>query len=281
MPQLYANLTKNSSIPSVNGGALWADDVNKRLYLFGGEYHQQPPPPVFTLWSFDVLGNEWVSFGTPAETGINGVSYGAGISVPERGEAYYYGGWMSGNSVPGWDGPAVATSRLVKYSMDTNVWANITGPDNVRRAEGVMLFLPIGDGGMLVYFGGIQDRYANGTVSGQPMEQIFLYDVLSSKWYIQNATGDVPDMRARFCAGATWASDQSSYNMQVFDRRYIDLLLTSCRYIYGGAGMPPNTAGFDDVYILTIPSFKWQVLTLSACVDWETDCLQDKDFSKR
>jgi hypothetical protein len=28
-------------------------------------------------------------------------------------------------------------------------------------------------------------------------------------------------------------------------------------YIYGGAGMPPDTAGFDDVYILTIPSFQW------------------------
>lgn len=28
-------------------------------------------------------------------------------------------------------------------------------------------------------------------------------------------------------------------------------------YIYGGAGMPPHTSGFDDVYALTIPSFQY------------------------
>ena len=28
-------------------------------------------------------------------------------------------------------------------------------------------------------------------------------------------------------------------------------------YVYGGAGLPPDTAGFDDLYILTIPSFQW------------------------
>lgn len=38
---------------------------------------------------------------------------------------------------------------------------------------------------------------------------------------------------------ATWAQDQSSYNV----------------YLYGGASMPPFTVGFDDVYILSIPSF--------------------------
>jgi len=66
---------------------------------------------------------------------------------------------------------------------------------------------------MLVYFGGVQDKYSNGTMVGQAMEKIYLYDVLSSKWYSQTATGTVPQMRAKFCAGATWAPDKSSYNM--------------------------------------------------------------------
>jgi hypothetical protein len=48
-------------------------------------------------------------------------------------------------------------------------------------------------------------------------------------------------MRRRFCGGATWAKDQSSYNI----------------YIYGGASMPPLTVGYDDIYILSIPSFTW------------------------
>lgn len=29
------------------------------------------------------------------------------------------------------------------------------------------------------------------------------------------------------------------------------------RYIYGGASPPPSTSGYDDVYILTIPTFTW------------------------
>lgn len=28
-------------------------------------------------------------------------------------------------------------------------------------------------------------------------------------------------------------------------------------YLYGGAGVPPDDIGFDDVYILSIPSFTW------------------------
>lgn len=28
-------------------------------------------------------------------------------------------------------------------------------------------------------------------------------------------------------------------------------------YIYGGGGFPPKTTGYDDIYILTIPSFQW------------------------
>lgn len=213
MPQLYANLTKNTTIPDVNGGTLWADDVNKRFYLFAGEYYQQPPSSQFTLWSYDTVYNRWESFGSPAEDNIAAVSYGAGVSISETGEGYYYGGWKSNNTMPGWEGPPKAMAGLVKYSMDANTWSTDPGPDSVGRAEGAMVFIPIGDGGMLVYFGGVQDPSGNGTWVGQPTETIFLYDVLSSKWYTQEATGQIPPMRRRFCAGATWAPDQSSYNM--------------------------------------------------------------------
>ena len=77
-----------------------------------------------------------------------------------------------------------------------------------------MLYIPAGDGGMLIYFGGIRGT-GDGNWEGQPMEEIIIYDVLSGKSYTQNATGDVPDMRRRFCAGVTWVDDQSSYNMCV------------------------------------------------------------------
>ncbi|KAH7124849.1 hypothetical protein B0J13DRAFT_646745 [Dactylonectria estremocensis] len=241
MPPLYANISKNDTIPSVNGGILWEDSVNKRLYLYGGEYYDTSPA-AFNLYSYDILYDEWVSFGPPTGAGtINAVSYGAGVSIPSRGEAYYYGGWLSNASVPDWTGPPRATNRLIKYTMDSNSWSNLTGPDDVRRAEGSMVFIPIGDAGMLVYFGGSKDLYGNGTLTPQPLDEIFLFDVANGKWYTQQTSGRTPEIRRRFCGGATWAQDQSSYNI----------------YIYGGAGFPPETTGYDDIYILTIPSFQW------------------------
>ncbi|KAM0334351.1 hypothetical protein ACHAQA_001376 [Verticillium albo-atrum] len=242
MPQLHANLSKNATIPSVHGGALWGDDVNKRIFLFGGEYLQDQPSS-YQLYAYDVLNDYWDDYGQPPNSDIQSTSYGAGVSVSSRGEGYYFGGWMSNTSVPGWgDNPPVATTGLVKYSMDSNEWTNVTGPDFIGRAEGAMVYIPAGDAGMLVYLGGVQDPYQNGTATAQPMEEVFLYDVLSGKWYTQKTTGTVPEQRRRFCAGVTWADDQSSYNI----------------YLYGGAPPPGELgAGFDDLYVLSMPSFTW------------------------
>ncbi|KAH7236542.1 hypothetical protein BKA59DRAFT_503984 [Fusarium tricinctum] len=238
MPPFYANLSKNATIPSVNGGILWEDSINKRLYLYGGEYYSTTPQS-FDLYSYDILYNKWDSYGSPPDE-VQAASYGAGVSISSRGEAYYYGGWLSNASIKGWSGPPRASNGLIKYEMDSNTWSNITGPDDTGRAEGAMVFIPVGDGGMLVYFGGAKDLYGNGTLTPQPLDEIFLFDVANAKWYTQKTSGNTPDNRRRFCGGATWAKDQSSYNI----------------YIYGGGGFP-DSAGYDDIYILTIPSFQW------------------------
>lgn len=73
------------------------------------------------------------------------------------------------------------------------------------------------------------------------MNNIDIIDVLSKKWYTINATGTTPEHRRRFCGGVASAQDGSSHNI----------------YIYGGMGFGNQTDGFDDVYILTIPTFTW------------------------
>ncbi|KAK7430021.1 hypothetical protein QQZ08_003411 [Neonectria magnoliae] len=240
MPPPYANLSKNSTIPNVNGGILWPDDVNKRIYLFGGEFYDEKPWS-FSLYGYDVLNDYWENYGSPRSIDIMGLSYGAGLSISSRGEGYYYGGWMNSATDPNWgDASEIPTSYMLKYEMDTNTWSNTTGPDDIGRAEGVMLYLPAGDAGLIIYFGGIQAT-SDGSWQGQPMEEIIIYDLLSGKSYTQNATGDVPEMRRRFCAGATWPDDQSSYNI----------------YLYGGLGEAEGSSGFDDIYVLSIPTFTW------------------------
>jgi hypothetical protein len=61
--------------------------------------------------------------------------------------------------------------------------------------------------------------------------------------YLQNATGDIPSSgRASFCSTLASAADGSSHNI----------------YIYGGYnGQNSSATPFDDVYILSLPSFTW------------------------
>lgn len=240
MPQLYANGSKNATIPDVSGGVLWADDVNKRFYLYGGDYYNGITPNGPNLLSYDVIYNQWESFGPP-NTPINTVAWGAGIGISNLGQGYIMGGWLSNNSVSGWTGDQFATSTLIKYQMDGQIWTNNTGPDSSGRAEGVMVYLPASETGILVYFGGLLTPYNNGTIVSSPMDKIYIYDIASGRWYSQTATGDIPGDRKRFCAGAAWAPDHSSYNI----------------YLYGGLGFGSNSSGYDDVYILSLPSFQW------------------------
>lgn len=92
------------------------------------------------------------------------------------------------------------------------------------------------------------------------LQTIHIFDVSSSKWYTQTASGEVPPARRQFCADVTWADDQSSYNMYVrflsAKEGTVDVFLTFSSYLYGGFGIE-NVTGFDDAYILSLPSFTW------------------------
>ena len=69
----------------------------------------------------------------------------------------------------------------------------------------------------------LQDKPSNGT------------------WYRQNTTGDIPAPRIDFCTVAISAPDNSSHHI----------------YLYGGWNPLDNGTAFDDVYILSMPSFTW------------------------
>jgi hypothetical protein len=69
---------------------------------------------------------------------------------------YYLGGWLGNTSVADWNGPDMALNSLLAYDFVGNQWFNMTGPvDGLGRAEGVMFYLPKGDQGLLVHFGGV------------------------------------------------------------------------------------------------------------------------------
>lgn len=210
-PVQYNNLSKPDFVPSLEGGTLWPDSVNKVFYLYGGRYQENERPYPFNLWKYDIITNNWSSVeGTPSE--INGAYYGAGVTVQDRGWSYYLGGWLGNASVPGWTGPPRASDRMLKYDMLENSWTNNTTNGYPARAEGVLLYIPASDQGMLVYFGGLELE-PNGTSTMAPMDQIHLFDIGAELWYTQSSTGAIPRPRRKFCAGVAWSKDQSSYNM--------------------------------------------------------------------
>ncbi|XP_014552037.1 hypothetical protein COCVIDRAFT_30500 [Bipolaris victoriae FI3] len=240
MPAQYANLSKPGNIPSVSGGYTWADNTNKCFYQFGGEYPAGVSPTDFSMWTYDVPLNQWNSTDTAGDKTIQRVSFGAGTQVEERGLGFYFGGWLSNRTMVDWKGPPMATNGLIQFDMSTGDLKNISGPDDIGRAEGQLVYLPVSDSGVLIYFGGIEDTYRNGSFDAANMSTIHIYDMASSKWYTQTASGTAPPTRRQFCADVTWPDDQSSYNI----------------YLYGGYGFG-GTPAFDDVYILSLPSFTW------------------------
>ena len=80
---------------------------------------------------------------------------GASVAVEDKALGFYLGGWISSESDYHWQGGPRATSNLIIYDMLANTWKNASGPDSTPRAEGVMVYAPLSDSGMLVAFGGV------------------------------------------------------------------------------------------------------------------------------
>lgn len=74
--------------------------------------------------------------------------------------------------------------------------------------------------------------------------------------YSNSTSGDVPEPRRGFCADIVWAKDQSSCNMSVI---ILDLPLSHCAHYYSYlfGGFRADGSGLGDLYVLSIPSFRW------------------------
>ena len=170
LPALAGPLSKPNNVPSVVGGQLWADEANGRLFMFGGEFpeDEEPLPVAPGIWTYDTWNDNWTLLPQDPSTekySLTRPSFGAGAVVEHEGRAYYLGGWVGKQNVPGWTGNRTAVSGMVIYNMVENTWRNETGPDTKSpRVEGVLLYIPAGDKGLLVSFGGVY-AHSNGTVT--------------------------------------------------------------------------------------------------------------------
>lgn len=154
-------LPQPSGPPAVSLGYLW-NDLN-RLYLYGGEFSDTPvalPSPIST-WMYDVASSTWSEFENPKTSAGNysdpeGVlvqraAEGAGISVPELGVSWYFGGHLDWATTPGWSDQIgrVYLKSLLEFTHPG--YAN-SGVDSLRSSGA-----PSGGAYRNITWGGIQN----------------------------------------------------------------------------------------------------------------------------
>ncbi|KAI1329136.1 hypothetical protein F5Y16DRAFT_409298 [Xylariaceae sp. FL0255] len=162
-----------------------------------------------------------ISFGNDSE--------GQHATDTSTGTSFYTGGWTMD-----YNGTNNGTVKFQSFNSDAPQWTfetatsgnGIQGPDMLK---GAMVYVRKGRAG---FSGWPWDQ--------RPFSDVFIYDIFSNAWYQQTATDDLPSLRTEFCAGVSSAPDDSSFQITM----------------HGGWDQFEEQA-FNDVYVLSIPSFRW------------------------
>lgn len=279
------NPSTGTAAPNLVNGVLYhggADDPN--IYLYGGTtsywnvsfpgFQFPPPSQQYVLWSYNTITGVWgqydISSGSPWRP-----SNGFHAEASDQSLAFYMNGEIDSGSSDTTD----VLGDYVKIFLEGMVVVNTTAQTAVNistsavsgdqpRTRGRMVEVRgIGDHGILVAIGGtykpVDELDSEETANYVVMSEVDVFDIgayyrndsSEPGWYKQNATGDVPQPRAEFCAVVMPAPDNSSHNI----------------YVYGGAG--PNNQYYDDIYVLSLPSFIWtQVYGPGQSPRWGHEC---------
>lgn len=267
------SLPSPSGPPPVANGYLWNSYTS--LFLYGGEFQDTPAtsPSPYAMWEYDIPSSSWKEHPTPTTAAgtnsdggnqpVQNAAEGAGITVPELGRGFYFGGHLDEFTTSGWSNQIarVYLKSMVEYTFpgspnaaiqslngqsagQDGAWRNITqgGLQDTagftERADGVLVYIPgySAQGIILGLAGGTNATFTQ-------MNVIDVYDIANSTWYKQATSGPTPQIRVNPCAVVASAADGSSTQV----------------YMFGGQNLIPagNQTQFDDMWILTIPSFTW------------------------
>ncbi|KAJ5542070.1 hypothetical protein N7461_008073 [Penicillium sp. DV-2018c] len=277
----FMTILKNTSVaggaasniaPTYVEGTMFAND--NEFYLYGGmlpNTDSTEPPPAnqvlsYAAHQYGAYKSSWTPGWKQEYLSTNVTRYitnGAAASVPSENLGFYF----SGMRAPDWGDftlnqlqSNVTADTLITLDMSTlqdGKWTNDTLPSYIPgRSSAELVWVPVSESGVLVAIGGVvepieffRNEKSNSSrteeskkISPTFMETVSVFDVKSKKWYLQKTTGDIPPQLTEFCSVLASAEDGSSHNI----------------YIYGGYdGLKYNSNPSDDVYILSLPSFKW------------------------
>ena len=263
-----------------NFGTLWYDEQRNEVFSFGGEEtyldddgKDNPGGPFADLSTFKLTPRDdglgiWTQNASESTTPFTqpGITrpFG-GASAQSDTMAFYLGGYTS-NRTSGRTKSLTSflpTPGLITYEFATGIWTNSSldstlplGIPNGTIEWGGMEYLPnFGPNGMLVIWGGETSDKTTYTPGAEPrpMNSVALYDPVSKTWYIQQIAGPTPTSRSRFCS----VSASDSRHLSTVNRTGTHEI-----YMYGGYGsiLGPANQQYDEVWVLTLPSFTWQQL---------------------
>ena len=186
-----AGLPQPIGPPAVANGYLW--NSYNSLFLYGGEVSDSPEatPDPYSLWEYNIKESSWskhqnpkTSAGNNSDNGnqpVEQAAEGAGISVPELGKGWYFGGHLDHYTTPGWTKQVSRQylKSMIEFTFPgyTNngvkslsggktagadgIWRNITqgGIQDTatftNRADGVLVYVPgFGDSGIILSLAG-------------------------------------------------------------------------------------------------------------------------------
>lgn len=231
-------------VPDIGGSAGTFFYDHTMLYAYAGLVGPEADGITNELYAFNTTDNSWnltqiegdsLSFGSNSE--------GVYANDPRTATSFYTGGWTMA-----YNGTSNGTVKFQSDNTHRPSWTfhtGFTGFQGPDILKGAMVYVRKGRAGILVAFGGYQTAYQGTQIPGWPWDQrpfsdIFIYDIYFDSWYRQTATGDIPELRTEFCAVVSAAPDDSSFQIT----------------IHGGWDQL-NSRAFNDVYVLSIPSFRW------------------------
>ncbi|EON69431.1 hypothetical protein W97_08691 [Coniosporium apollinis CBS 100218] len=273
----FGDRSMGSNPPNMVRGALWRGLANdSRLYTFAGSTflaNQSDPdwrPPSFddySLWSYDTSLMTWgqydVSYAIPRRPNwgawTEAIPIGLGFFLNgqvDRGSSYvlyttseYVGGTLSNAT----DNQITYLGGMAIVDLVTQTARNVSTESlGAPRVAGGLIHSPrFGKtkNGTLIALGGMRsaDERNNTFTNGILIDfsSVSLCDTFSEDnvtWVNQSTTGETPPPRIDFCVlpGTKSSKDNSSHNF----------------YIYGGYD-PIQSIMYDDVYVLSLPSFTW------------------------
>ncbi|KAJ5426721.1 Galactose oxidase/kelch beta-propeller [Penicillium sp. CMV-2018d] len=274
----FMDLLNNASVaggvsmaPNYVDGTMFAND--NELYLYGGMLRNTDsshPPAAnqvlsYAAYQYGPYRSLWEPTWTQEYLPTNVTRYitnGAAASAPRENLGFYFSGmraadWGDFNSTLLKSSQTADTLITLDMSqMSDGKWTNATLPSYVpARSNAELVWVPVSESGVLVAIGGVVEpiqffKYKSNSsqadeskrISPTFMETVSVFDVESGTWYLQKTTGDIPPQLTEFCSVLASAADGSSHNI----------------YIYGGYdGLNLSANPSDDVYILSLPSFKW------------------------